>query len=116
MQGAVLRPMGAQHLPRLQLGYMLQYEVAVAAVGDDKKILGRHDGREALEGRADERLSRAENVMELFRLFLSAHGPEAGSGPAGHDNAIDMAVHRFGMDCGCCRNNDFIFRLAFRTG
>ena len=85
----------AQHLPRLQLGYMLQYEVAVAAVGDDKKILDRHDGGETLEGRAYERLSRAENVKELLGLDLSAHGPEAGPYASGHDYAVGVAAHVF---------------------
>ena len=62
---------------------------------------------ETKEGVPEKTAAEACYVYELFRLFLTAYGPETGAGSPGHDYTPDIAVKHSDTNLLVLKINDF---------
>ena len=71
---------------------MVQYGFFVRGIGDNKKVLGRHNRQETLKSAADKTLAGPQYVKELFGVVVLAQWPKAASYTTSHYYAV-FVVH-----------------------
>ena len=89
----------AQRVFAGQLRQVFCDEAAVAFLGDYEDVLSGDKPRKAVKGHLDQRAPRSQDIEKLLRSGLLAHGPEAASDSAGHDNGVGVLACAHGSVC-----------------